>query len=121
MNLTCTHGRVTADIKILNANTDKTSICYFTIADNYKVNGEDKADYISYVAFGKTAENIAKYASKGIELVIEGRLRTNVRNNNGTKIYELQAVVKSFKIAGYSKKNQASDFDEYNPPVNQNI
>lgn len=40
---------------------------------NEKYNGENKAEYFSFVSFGKQAEVINQYLSKGSTALIEGK------------------------------------------------
>ena len=77
MNKVLLHGRIAKDI---SANTTQSgqTIARLTVAvDRYAKAGEErKADFISCVAFGKTAEFLAKYFGKGKEILAEGRIQT---------------------------------------------
>ena len=48
--------------------------CNFSIAVN-RAFEKDKADFFQCMAFGKTAEYIDKYASKGSQILIEGSVQ----------------------------------------------
>lgn len=52
------------------------------------------ADFISCVAFGKTAELIANYFNKGNRIGIEGRIQTgSYDKQDGTRVYTTDVVV----------------------------
>ena len=53
-------GRITKDLELKQGSN--TSMCSFTIAVNRKFakEGQQKADFINVVCFGKVAENLAK-------------------------------------------------------------
>lgn len=60
-------GRLVRDVNLRQTSTGKV-MTYFTLAvsRNFKnEQGEQAADFIGCVAFGKTAENMARFLSKG--------------------------------------------------------
>lgn len=62
------------------------------------------ADFISVVAFGKTAEHIGKYYKKGMKADITGRIQTgNYTNKDGNKVYTTDVVIDQISF-GESKK-----------------
>ena len=56
------------------------AVARYTLAVNrrYKHYGEQEADFISCVTFGKSAEFAQKYLHKGMRIVIGGRISTAV-------------------------------------------
>lgn len=50
-----------------------TTVCEFSLAVNEYRQGEEVAHFFDVVCFGKTAENLAQYQSKGSCVLIEGR------------------------------------------------
>lgn len=88
-------GRLTKDPDVRYTDGG-TSIARFTIACDrrFKKDGEDSADFISCVAFGKTAEFMEKYFSKGKKLGLNGRIQTgSYTNKDGQKVYTTDVVV----------------------------
>lgn len=88
-------GRLTKDVQ-MNMSNDGSSIARFTIACNrrFKTEGHPTADFISCVAFGKTAEFIEKYFSKGMAIGVSGRIQTgSYDNNEGKKVYTTDVVI----------------------------
>lgn len=66
----------------LQGEGDKTR-AKFSIAVSEKRGGEESVEWFSVVCFGKTAENAAKYLSKGRSALVEGRLSTRKYEKDG--------------------------------------
>ena len=98
MNKTITMGRLVRDPEARSSST--TSIANFTLAVDRKFksqSGERETDFINFVAFGKTAENICKYFSKGSKILIEGRLQVrNWEDKDGNRRTSYEIVVTEF-------------------------
>lgn len=97
MNNVILIGRPTRDPEIRYSQSENpTAIARYTLAVNrpFKQNGEQVADFISCVAFGKTAELIEKYVYKGSRIAVKGRIQTgSYTNQEGQKIYTTEVVV----------------------------
>ena len=95
MNKGCLVGRFTKDPAVSKAG--ETTIARFTVAvDRRKTstNGGTNADFISCVAFGKTAEFIEKYFHKGQRIGMTGRIQTgSYKNKDGNTVYTTDVVV----------------------------
>tara|TARA_B110000037_G_scaffold222992_1_gene301144 strand:+ start:2188 stop:2526 length:339 start_codon:yes stop_codon:yes gene_type:complete len=72
--------------------------------ENYKnSNGEKQTDtnWHNIVAWGKTAEIIEKYVTKGKELAVEGKLMTrSYEDKDGVKRYVTEVVVSEILLLG---------------------
>ena len=67
-------GRITKDAEVRVTSKD-TTVSRFILAVDRRFAKEDAkqtADFISCVAFGKTAEFIGKYGLKGTKFIVEG-------------------------------------------------
>ena len=77
----------------------------FTLAVDRKVartgdQNQQTADFISCVAFGKTAEFMEKYTHQGTKLLVEGRIQTgSYVNKDSQKVYTTDVVVVSAEFA----------------------
>lgn len=60
--------------------------------------GQEPTDYISCIAWRKTAEYIGKYGSKGILLSIEGRNETRSYKKNDQTIFVMEVNVEIVKL-----------------------
>lgn len=103
MNKAILMGRLTRDPEIrYSQGENPVAVARFTLAveRRMKKDGEDSADFIRCVAFGKTAETIEKYVHQGKKIVIEGRIQTgSYTNQDGVKVYTTDIVVESMEFA----------------------
>ena len=105
MNNTVLLGRVVRDIELQYKGVNQTAIAKFTVAVNRKFK-KDEADFINCIAFGKTAEIITQYFSKGSQIGIVGRIQTGSYDaQDGTKRFTTDVIVESFSFVGSSKDN----------------
>ena len=75
----------------------------------YKKEGEQSADFINCVAFGKSGEFAEKYLNKGMKIAISGRIQTgSYTDKEGKKVYTTDVVVEEHFFCE-SKGNNAQD------------
>ena len=103
MNKTILMGRLCADPDVRYTTGDK-AICVarYRLAVNrmYSKDGEQQADFISCVAFGKNGEFAEKYLHKGIKIAIVGRIQTgSYTNKDGQRVYTTDVVVENQEFA----------------------
>jgi single-strand DNA-binding protein len=65
---------------------------------------QEKTEWHKVVAFGKPAETLEKYLSKGKQVYIEGRLQTRSYEKDGQTHYITQIVVTGFQFLGGGEK-----------------
>lgn len=85
---------MTKDVEIRNAGS--TLVARYTLAVDrkYKREGEQTADFIPCIAFGRNAEFAEKYLTKGKKIAIVGRIQTgSYTKQDGTKAYTTDVVV----------------------------
>lgn len=103
MNKVILMGRLTREPEVRYSQGDNASaVARFSLAVDrrFKKDGDQTADFINCVAFGKTAEFIEKYGHKGTKFVVEGRIQTgNYTNKDGQKIYTTDVVVEQVEFA----------------------
>ena len=101
-------GRTTKTIE-LKQNKNGTNYVQFTLAVNrpYKdEQGGQQADFITCVAWNKTAETIANYVLKGMMIGIEGRLQVrNYENEAGVRQYLSEVLVNRFTFLESKKSS----------------
>lgn len=80
--------------------------------ENYKNGKGEKVqntDWHNIVAWGKTAEIIETYASKGKQVAIEGKLTTrNYESKEGDKRYITEVVVNEVLLLGSNIENKVA-------------
>jgi single-strand DNA-binding protein len=107
MNKTIISGNIVRDpdIRYSQAATPM-AIARFTVAvgRRFKKDGEPDSDFLNCVAFGKNAEFIEKYFSKGKRIEVDGHLQTGSYEKDGIKRYTTDIIVDSVGF-GESKKS----------------
>lgn len=103
MNKVILMGRLTRDPEVRYTQGDNASaVARFSLAVDrrFKKDGEQTADFINCVAFGKTGEFIEKYGRKGTKFVVEGHIQTgSYTNKDGQKVYTTDVVVEQVEFA----------------------
>ena len=103
MNKVILMGRLTRDPEVRYTQGDNASaVARFSLAVDrrFKKDGDQTADFINCVAFGKTGEFIEKYGHKGTKFVVEGRIQTgSYTNKDGQKVYTTDVVVEQVEFA----------------------
>lgn len=125
MNKVILMGRLCADPEVrYSQNQNQTAVARYRLAVDrrFKREGEQTADFISCVAFGKAAEFAEKYLRQGTKIAITGRIQTgSYTNREGQKVYTTDVVVEEQEFAeskGASSGNggtapQAADPDGF--------
>lgn len=110
-------GRLTKDPELRNTFSGK-SVVSFTVAVNRRFhNDEQQADFIPCVAWGKTAEVIAQYCSKGSQIGIEGRLQQRTYDNaQGQKVYVVEVLCSQVTFLESKKESQGQHIPQYTEP-----
>ena len=104
MNKVILIGRLTKDPELRFAAGSGTAVSRFTVAVNRQFK-KDETDFISCVAFGKTAETIAQYFTKGKQIAISGSIRTGSYDaQDGTKRYTTDVAVDTFDFISSGNK-----------------
>lgn len=110
MNKAILMGRLTRDPEVrYSAGENSMAIARYTLAVDrrFKRDGEATADFISCVAFGRSAEFAEKYFRQGIKIAVSGRIQTgSYTNRDGQKVYTTEVVVEDQEFA---ESKNASD------------
>ena len=127
MNNVTLMGRLTRDVE-LRYTQSQVAIGRLTVAikrrltkdkrQQAEANNQPTADFISCVAFGKQAETIAQYVSKGMRVSLSGRLQTgSYQNKQGQTVYTTDVVVEQFDFI--DSNNQQNNNQGYQPANQQ--
>lgn len=110
-------GRFTKDPDV-RYTKDKTAVANYTLAVDrrYKKDGEQDADFINVVAFGRAAEFVEKYFLKGMKIGITGRIQTGSYEKNGHKVYTFEIVAENQEFVE-RKEAPATESDNGFMPV----
>lgn len=101
-------GRLTRDPELRRTDSGK-AVCNFTVAIDNGYGEEKSADFISCVAWNKTAEFVDKYFAKGRMIIVVGRIQTRTWEDRDGKKNYVTEVVASEVAFGESKKDAATN------------
>lgn len=121
-NKTILLGNLTRDPE-LRVTPKGTSCCQFGLAVNRKYKTEAGAEgeevlFIDVESWGKQAETVAKYFSKGKPILVEGRLKLDQWDDKATgqKRSKIKVVLESFTFVG-GKDERAEEPAARPPPA----
>lgn len=96
-------GRLTRDPEVRYSQGDNaTAVARYSLAVDrrFKRDGEQSADFINCVAFGRAGEFAEKYLRQGMKIAITGRIQTgSYTNKDGQKVYTTDIVVEEHEFA----------------------
>lgn len=112
MNKVCLIGRLTKDPEIRYTQTNNVMVANFNLAVNRRFareNEERQADFISIIAWNKTAEFINQYFKRGQQVGIVGRIQTRTWDDDDGKTHYVTEVVAEEVYFAESKRDN-NDF-----------
>ena len=109
MNVCSLIGRLTRDPELRYTPNTNQAVITFTIAVDKGLSREKReemeaknmptADFISIVAWGRTADNISNYVSKGNMVGVTGRIQSRTYEaKDGTKRYVTEVIASSVEF-----------------------
>ena len=113
MNKVILMGRLTRDpeVRYSQGGENPLAIARYTLAVDrrFKRDGEQTADFISCVSFGKTAEFAEKYFRQGMRITISGRIQTgSYTNKDGVRVYTTEVIVEDQEFAESRAESEAN-------------
>lgn len=119
MNKVILIGRLAADPEVrYSQGENATAIARYRLAVDrrFKREGEQTADFISCVAFGRSGEFVEKYLCKGTKIAVAGRIQTgSYTNKEGQKVYTTDVVVEEHEFCE-SKGSSGQSAAQYGQP-----
>lgn len=105
-------GRLTRDVEA-KSTSGGTTFARFSLASNYSQKKgetwEEKANFIDCVAWGKSAENFARYVRKGSRVCVEGALRWSSWEKDGVKHSKTEIMVENWQLLDPKEKGAAGE------------
>lgn len=131
MNKVILMGRLTRDPEVRysnNANGEQLAIARYTLAVDRRTKaqeGQNNADFIRCVGFGRSGEFAEKYFHQGTKIVVEGRIQTgSYQDKDGKTVYTTEVVVENQEFAeskhasdNYNAQNQNPSVPETTQPM----
>ena len=110
MNKVIIMGRLARDPEVhYTQGNEPTAIARYTLAVDRRVKreGEQSADFIGVVAFGRAAEFAEKYCHKGTKLLVTGRIQTgSYTNRDGNKVYTTDVIAEEQEFCESKKSTE---------------
>ena len=117
-------GRLTRNPEVRYSQGEKaTCVAKYTLAVNRRFHreGEQDADFINCVAFGKQGDFAEKYLKQGTKIVISGRIQTgSYTNRDGVKVYTTDVVIEEQEFAESKKAAETSSTPQNTQGVKSN-
>lgn len=106
MNKAILIGRLTRDPETRYGKNGESSNCSrFTLAVDRRAKDSD-ADFIPVVTFGKTAEFVEKYLTKGMKVSVFGRIQTgNYTDKKGETRYTTDVIAEEVEFCESKKRD----------------
>ena len=120
MNKTFHMGRLTHDPEVSFTQGNNMCVCKFSIAvpRAFKKEGQPDVDFFKITAFGKTAEFVSKYFTKGRQILVVGRLQNrDYDDKEGRKVYVTEIIADEVHFAD-SKKDGGDSTDSFEKGFN---
>lgn len=127
MNNVVLIGRLTRDPELRYMAETQTAMCTFTLAidrnlsrakrEEMEQRGQQTADFIRIVAWGKTAELCGNYLQKGLMTAVQGRIQTgSYENQQGQRVYTTDVVAERVEFIEWPDRaqSQSSGYNQYN-------
>jgi single-strand DNA-binding protein len=113
MNSVSLVGTIVADPEVKYTNGG-TTLGRFRLAVDRAYSKEKETDFISCVAFGKTAEFLEKYFHKGMKIGLTGRIQTgSYTNKDNQKVYTTDVIAENVEFV--ERKSQDGSNDQQKP------
>lgn len=120
VNLT---GRLARDVEVRYIQSGK-AVGSGTIAVTRRfknAEGNTESDFIQYVVWGKSAETLSQYTSKGTLIALTGSWQTrSYEKNDGTRVYVNELNVENFDFLEKKSDSQQSTLKTQAPDPSAN-
>lgn len=116
MNTVILSGRLTRDTELCNTQggTGYLRNCLAVKSDFKNKDGEYPSNFFNFCAFGKTAEIIANYCSKGSLILVKGHLTNNtMMNDKGQNCTIIDFIVDNVELVEPKKQETQQKNNAY--------
>ncbi len=121
MNKVILMGRLTRDPEVRYSQGENSlAVARYSLAVDrrFKRPGEQDADFINCVSFGKAAEFAEKYLKQGTKIAVTGRIQTgSYTNKEGQKVYTTDVVVEEQEFAESKGASSESSYGQSQRPA----
>lgn len=117
MNIWIGIGNLVRDVE-LKQTQNGTAVANYTIAINRpsRQDSDTETDYINVISFGKQAENLARYTSKGRKIAVQGRIQVrHYQNAEGKNVYVTEILANNVQFLDTKTNNNVEPKPEQDP------
>jgi len=109
MNKVILLGRLTRDPDVRYGAGSTVASYSLAVQRKFKKEGEPEADFFNCTCFDKQAEFAEKYLSKGVKILVTGRIEnSNYTNRNGEQVYSVRVLVEEQEFAESKNANESN-------------
>lgn len=102
-------GRLTADAELRKTQSGK-SVTRFSVANDAGYGDNKRTNFIDVVAWGKTAEFVCNYFSKGSMIAIRGEIQTGSYEKDGVKRKTVEINAQEVSFCGGKEEKPETMF-----------
>lgn len=108
MNKVILMGRLTKNPEVRYTGAENLAVARYTLAVNrrFQKKGEQEADFIQCIAFGKNGEFAEKYLQKGQLISVVGRLQVRKWDKDGEARWSTEVIVEEHYFAESKKETE---------------
>ena len=112
MNYVVLVGNLTSDPKLSYTETTQTAVGSFRLAVT-RATKDGGTDFIQCKVFGRQAETLHQYKSKGDEIAVHGRIETgSYKNRDGVTVYTTDVVCDRIEYTRGSKGEHSAQIED---------
>lgn len=100
-------GNLTRDPELKNVGS--SNVCKFSMAMNHRSKDNPETCFLDVVAWGKQAEFVAKYFTKGKPILVEGRLKQESWEKDGKQVSKHVLLAEKISFIGSSQQDVPSE------------
>lgn len=117
INKAILEGRLVRPLELrYTQSSESKAVSSFTIAVSRRYKnkeGEREADFINCVIWGKNAENLANWTTKGSLISLVGEIKTrSYENQQSQRVYVTEILVQEFSVLDSRKEDQSANYPE---------
>ncbi len=117
-------GRLVRDPEVRYSNGEQAiAITRFTVAVDRRIKskGEDTADFVPCIAFGKVGEVVERYFKQGQRIALNGRIQIgSYTNKDGQKVYTTNVIAENIEFVENKNNNSSYNVNDKPEPSQAN-
>lgn len=114
-------GNVTRNPEVRYVPGKDLPVAKFGLAVNRKTKDREETCFIDIVTFGRTAEMCGEYVTKGMPILIEGRLSYNTWEQEGVKRSKHEVVAENIQFVSRRDERTGSGNSSFQEPSADSI